>query len=96
MRVAWSDRGGPRGEEGWFGHPQFTAGSPHFQDPFTTIIATESPLWQRIVHLPPKNLALARLHPPRVDSGKRRDAVDPVMGQGPPRMKMGSAGRKGE
>src|SRR5947199_10610261 len=56
-------RGGPCGEEGWFGHPQFTAGSPHFQDPFPWIIATESPLLQRIVQFPPKNLALARLHP---------------------------------
>src|SRR4051794_18671972 len=67
-------RGGPCGEEGWFGHPQFTAGSPHFQDPFPWIIATESPLWQRIVHCPPKNLALARLHPSKPPSS---DIVKP-------------------
>ena len=56
-------RGDSCGEEGRFGHPQFTEESPHLQASRTVVIGTEGPLGPKIVRFPPKSLALARSHP---------------------------------
>src|SRR3954470_22462330 len=83
-------RGDSCGAEGWFGHPHFTAGSPHFQDPLTFAIVAECRLRRKIADLPRKNLALARSHP-------KREPIDEIAvlpddcrsprgaGHGPPR-----------
>src|SRR5258707_8269284 len=58
-------RGDSCGAEGGLGHLQFTEESPHFQDPLTLLIVTESRLWRKIDDFPRK-------------TWHRRDCTQPV------------------